>query len=231
MEQYIETYHSRLSPLNLFVRKHLLNYKKDFMNLNRQEKETIYSDIQYCSSILRKYNRLSTIPWKLYFFNDITLNIENNYPHTHWDTIFLPYLYFFRLDVDSRRTLLLHEFIHVYQRMYPIPFNKLLVDVFGLKVTDTIDAHVLYDQIRFNPDLNNIIYTTTKNSYNLQLFQKSPHSLADSSVVRFGDDTRTQNQNEKTSEYEHPFEQVAYELSNALYENNSKIIDKYEKFL
>jgi hypothetical protein len=115
--------------------------------------------------------------------------------------------------------------------MYPIPFNKLLIDVFGWKVTDTIDSHGLYNQIRTNPDLNNIIYTTKNNSYNLQLFHEFASSLADSFVKRFGFDAQTQKQNDSMFEYEHPFEQVAYELSKALYENNSKITHKYENYL
>jgi len=229
MERYVKNYHDRLNTKNKNVRERLIDVKRDRKVPKSHEKRILESDILQCAEKLKKFKRLSSLKWNIYFFKS-ELGIENNYPHTHWNVIFIPYEYYFTLQEKNRITLLLHEQIHVYQRMFPIPFNHLLINIHSLKVSSLIESHPSFGKVRANPDVNNIIYKHPDNTYQIELFNHESRTLADSQTHTF-DMLHEPIPDESRNQYEHPYEEIAYILSDALYSNNVKLIRKYSAYL
>ena len=227
MEQYITNYHNGLNVKNKQVRRHLINLKRDRKSISSSEKRILDSDIKDCSKKIQKCSRLSSLEWNIYFFKS-SLGIENNYPHTHLNVLFLPYEYYFSLKEHSRRKLLIHEQIHVYQRMFPIPFNHILINIHSLKVADRIESHPSFNNVRINPDLNNIIYKNSDNTYQIELLDDDASTLADSHTYTFDEFHKSKLE---TDIHEHHFEQLAYVLSDALYSENEEVVHKYIKYL
>jgi hypothetical protein len=167
------------------------------------------------------------------FFKDET--IENGYPHTVKDTIMLPVKYYFNMfEKQSRISLLLHEFIHVYQRSYPFEFNHLLIHTLGLKVDNFIDAYYR-DTKRSNPDINKLLYDEG-GVHQVMLYntQPKPTSLADaqvrtsssssssSSIIETGYSRLVKDYAQHVHiQSEHPYETMACILAHMLYNNNS----------
>lgn len=191
------------------------------------------------SSILNKYERLRRAPFDIGFFKDDA--IENGYPHTVKDTIMLPVKYYFNLSEKQKRiSLLLHEFIHVYQRSHPFEFNHLLIHTLGLKVDNFIVAYYR-DTKRSNPDINRLLYDEGEGMHRVMLYntQPPPTSLADAQVhtnkqtqTQTHTQTHTQTQtpySRLVKEYshkvhiqiEHPYETLACILAYMLYNNTT----------
>lgn len=122
-------------------------------------RQTVQSDIIAIHEQLHKKgfaNVFVKMPWKICFLGD---QVENNLPHTHNDTIFLP-LNFHTLELKYRRTTLLHEQIHVFQRFHPIPTQTLFADHWALRIVGIRQHNTPKDStLRSNPDLNRLIYT------------------------------------------------------------------------
>lgn len=121
-------------------------------------KKTVQSDVVVIREQLHKkgfINVLAKMPWKICFLSD---HVENNLPHTHNDTIFLP-RNFHTLAPEYRRTTLLHEQIHVFQRLNPIPTQTLFTDYWALRIVG-IRPHDIPKEstLRSNPDLNRLMY-------------------------------------------------------------------------
>jgi hypothetical protein len=96
--------------------------------------------------------RLLSIPWKLYIFSQGELL----HPHSHGDAIFIPLTLTKRLTVDT----LIHEKIHLFQKLYPIETQKYLK---GAHIVGKCD---LLNSPHRNPDVDVYIYNTTININN-----------------------------------------------------------------
>lgn len=190
---YINHYHSTLNSKDKIVRQNLYNYKN--ININLIHKFILWCDIYNANKILYNFNyNLYCIPWNIKFIDD-KLQIENNFPHTHYDTIFFPYPKYFNFNKNKRINLLIHEKIHIFQRFNPIQYHKLLGD---FKIIGLRSSHNDYKNSRTNPDINDLIY----NSNNcLQIYKKYPEKLTDSFIKSY---------EEKICKYEHPNEEFAY---------------------
>ena len=91
---------------------------------------------------------------------------------------------------------MLHEKVHIYQKLYPEDVDKFL-DSYKfrkLKIRDELD------NTRANPDVDQWIYVDGNNMVYKAEYIHNP---------RFLQDTKLQNQL-----YEHPFEKMAIEISN-----------------
>ena len=88
-------------------------YKNNLIEFDIKEKKELERLIILCNNKLEKYGGLYNVPWKLCKF---TKKIEEGMPHTHNDIIFLSHIFFTRSD-NSKITTLIHEKLHVYQRM------------------------------------------------------------------------------------------------------------------
>lgn len=213
MEPYI-FYNNSLNQKNKMLRQNLIN-SKFLYSPTLYEYSILKYDLFLTNLILLSFNRLYSLPWKIKFFNN-KYNIENNYPHTHGDTIFFPNLYF-TLPQSERINLLIHEKIHIYQRYYPIPYHKILLNHYNLKVKQLLFTHEDFENVRQNPDNNLLIYTDD-NEYILPVFMDNPSSIADVKHKVYNKHNNNTSYSE-LNKNEHPNETFAYYLTNAILKN------------
>lgn len=118
------------------------------------------------------------------------LEIENGFPHTHEDTIFLPTTVFAK-SAEYLCSIIQHEKIHLVQKQKPFETNKVLLEQKNMQV-----SHFDWDENgrrRSNPDINRIIYTDTDGSTISSQFTTDAKTLGDIEDVR-----------------DHPYEMMAY---------------------
>ena len=212
----IKYYHENMNSKNKHLRKNILNSKEQIY------KASIVQHLQFkkllfkVNGILSKYKLLYSIPWNVTFIKKEYL-IENNFPHTHGDTIYFPSS-FFGLGEKIKIDLLIHEKIHVYQRYNPIEYNKLLLNYFDLEIENTVSNHPDKDNIRVNPDVNKLIYSD-KGEYRLPILNKNAQDISEVSYQVY-------NPHDSITKYskmpvnEHPNETIAYYLTENIIKNN-----------
>jgi hypothetical protein len=138
-------------------------------------------------------------PWKFGSMNGS--DYENGLPHTRDDVIILPQVALNNYSQQELTKLILHEKIHVYQKMYPkdienyIQHNKYYK---FKKRSEIVDS-------RANPDLNEWVYNDSSNKTFVAIYNSNPSNISD---VQFYP-------NNNSSE-EHPFEKMAYEMSETI---------------
>lgn len=136
--------------------------------------------------------KMSTVPWKLAFLKDNLY--ENGYPHTRGDIIFLS---IDELESHDLASTLLHEKVHVYQRMYPEDMSKYLAEN-GYKVWKLRADEPM---ARANPDLDSWIYIDPRNNKPMVALYTSSNPSSISDVIL------------QNAAYEHPYEKMAYEIA------------------
>lgn len=146
--------------------------------------------------------QFSQAPWKVKM-------ISCEFPHTIHDCIMLTPEFFSKQSFASRVTTIVHEKIHVWQKMFPERAISFVEDVMGYTRVGQLTQQMrdMY-LVRANPDINDTLYSNQPGgAFALQVFD-SPMatSLADSHVFMVGEGGQQQ-------EYEHPFEEMAYVLS------------------
>jgi hypothetical protein len=208
MNKSVLAYNTKLNKLNVSARSNLMN-PNIRIKLSMNDTIKLYFLTSRIDSYTKQYKYLHSVKWKFFFLDD-RLNIEGNFPHTHHTHIFLPYKHFMSMSTKNKLNVLLHEKIHIYQRMYPIMYNKILMGVFRLRVKSTIDSHIDYENIRQNPDLNNIIYVTYNETYNLEIFSENAKCLSDSFTRTYG---KKCTNTDLMLKHEHPNESFAYLIS------------------
>lgn len=138
-------------------------------------------------------------PWK--FGSIHGTGYENGLPHTRSDIIILPQVALDNYNLNNLTKLILHEKIHVYQKLYPndienyIQHNSYYKFKKRSEITDS----------RANPDLNEWVYNDSNNKTFIAMYNSNPTNISD---VTFYPNS---NNNE-----EHPFEKMAYEMSETI---------------
>ena len=141
--------------------------------------------------------------------NDKEIKYENGFPHTRKNIIFLSNT-FFNYDEEDIVKILIHEKIHIYQRYNEELFNKVIekMGYIELKNEILVNDFKLTNQLKYkrsNPDINNKIYKKISTNKILICTYNSdtPKSISD-----------------VTGGYhnEHPYEEIAYELSEYIYD-------------
>ena len=191
----------RMSDADLRVRgsKTMSAYKQKYVSslleFTHDEKEilvkmTIEID-KLCQT--KGYNNILKCPWT---FVKMSKEIEGGFPHTLGKMIFLPSNFLVSRSRDNQMCTLLHEKIHVYQRIHPFFTNLLILNHWNFFIHG-FKEH--FPSVRNNPDTNNIIYQRNGQvcvyTYNLQNEGYGEMSLANVKKCN----------NEK---YEHPFEMI-----------------------
>jgi hypothetical protein len=181
----------------------------DFTDL---EKNKVTKSINYINS---KLNNLklpyfngylaSKIPWKLGLI-DGTL-YENGYPHTRNNVIILSrgtinignnsYKFFYNNIDKSFTQTLIHERIHVYQKMYPEYVKIYLSKNNFIKIKD----RDINDNIRANPDINQSVYKDAKGNIYKATYNNNPINIGDINYATGNNQT-----------FEHPYEKMAIEF-------------------
>lgn len=164
MALIIETsgYFESFNATDLAVRGCKSSNKCKQRYINGLRKPSIKEGIQLqklCKSVdekLRKfgYTKLADISWKFIMFSESS---ESGFPHTHGDTICLPYNFIMKRHEKSLKNTLLHEKIHVFQRLYPLETITLFLDYWGFQVVGVHNLSSAHDENnRSNPDANRI---------------------------------------------------------------------------
>lgn len=171
-----------------------------------EQKEVMKAIIKEADKFLLPYNNIYHIAWKIARVN----GVEEGYPHTHGDTIFVSDD-IFTLKPKSMVATMIHEKIHVFQRKFVLETNLLVQKVWGYKMFGLRNSS---PNARNNPDLNGIIYGKTSRVCQ-EYTTKTPTSLKDSTiqcgVTGDGCDSEA---------YEHPLERMGYELSEVIVGNH-----------
>jgi len=165
--------------------------------LNNAEKNKV---IQCCKDIiLKKYDwfdnvKFNNIKWKIGAVSGTLY--ENGLSHTRNDVIIISKEYINNSSLVELTRTLLHEKVHIYQKMYPEDVDKFL-DSYKFTKFKIREAR---DNTRANPDIDDWIYKDENGMIYKAEYKPNPKNLSD---------TNTPNQM-----YEHPYEKMAILISN-----------------
>tara|TARA_Y100000389_G_scaffold56041_1_gene51954 strand:+ start:465 stop:1391 length:927 start_codon:yes stop_codon:yes gene_type:complete len=144
-------------------------YQNNLIHFSYDDKRDLQKLIKLCNEKLIKHKNLYNVPWKLC---KTTRKLEEGMPHTHTDIIFLSDS-FFRSNEKSKIITLIHEKLHIYQRIKKEKTTK-LYNNFNFSKTPKKNINLR----RTNPDLDSFDY-----NYNGVLiyseFQDDAKSLSD----------------------------------------------------
>ncbi len=140
--------------------------------------------------------KLNSIPWKFGIVSN--RSYENGLPHTRSDTIMFCSERLKSKSEKGLEALLVHEKMHIYQKMFPEECKK-YCDLMGFRKFKRVSKN---DSIRANPDTDHYIY---KNDSNQKLIGKynssNPENLEDAKYYPINEQS-----------FEHPFEHMAIEV-------------------
>lgn len=209
-------YFNRMNNIDLLVRdvnstsSYKKLYKEGITNFTKDEKNILNTLCNSIDESIKNTKKLVNFKWK---FAKLSSTIENGWPHTLGDVIILSSDFF---NSSNQKITLLHEKIHIYQRIYPIETNKLFIE-WNFKPAIKLESIQLS---RNNPDINDFVYKKSVGDTDniiVQLYNsKNPTSIADSKPYIYDDNENptpiTQeelNISKIASQYEHPNEIMA----------------------
>jgi hypothetical protein len=173
-----------------------IHYSPSNDDINLLKKATNEAD-----TLLKKdYKKISELDWKIALIGDI--QYENGFPHTRKDIIFL-FTYLLDLPYKKLVNILIHEKIHVFQRYYPNDsiMKNYMKQFQKIKLRD--DLYKENSLLRSNPDLDEWIYKDKKSNVIYYANYSSDRPTKINDIL-------------SQSNEEHPFEKMAYEISNNL---------------
>lgn len=167
--------------------------------------QKIKSICNRADNIIKKhYIELYSVNWNIALFD--TKTYEGGYPHTRLDIIFIPLDLLLHADMHTLIKTFIHEKIHILQRLRPT--CKLITSFMNSngfrKYKTTVDIRVSHPRCRSNPDLDEWIYCDDNRFYLCEYSKDYPDGIMD--VIQ---------DNNK----EHPFEIMAYQISEELVRN------------
>lgn len=225
-----DNHFSSLNQRNRDVRPDISVYR-DSIRIPESLRERTKNDYSTLKAILQKHARFSQfcsdVHLRIMFFDDSGPDvIENGFAHTIRNVICLPLTRYTNLDADKRTILLLHEAFHVFQRMFPFEFNKMLFDEFNMEVYSFSDIH---PEARFNPDLNRLLYKDA-GIYNVMLLNSDATTLGDAKIHEIKlDEQKIQSQYKQLKAHfsrrirlqeEHPYETFACILAQHMFDGH-----------
>lgn len=188
----------RKRNVNTF-QEYIQSVHHDFVEPTPDEYQMLYSACQQADQLFANHTipnfageMAVKIPWKIGVFQGT--RYEFGWPHTMSDVIFIPKHSFEDQD-DKLVKLLVHEKVHLYQRLF-CDLTQQYLRQFGFvkwRRRTQDDKH-----IRPNPDLDGWIYKQFDHPYGMELMHQVPTP-----------DTNPQF-------YEHPYERMAIEISRVL---------------
>jgi len=206
---YNRFYNHDFSARNI---KNINEYKElishSVSEFNQYQKKKLKRSIQQADLFLSKLNLewfksennqkiewiLGCIKGKLY---------ENGLPHTRNNTIIISSEKVNEYDINRLTKTLIHERVHIYQKIFKEDMNIFLVkNQFRIYKERSKD-----DNIRANPDLDNLIYIDNKNNIYRGVYNEDPQSIEDILYSPYDEQS-----------YEHPFEKMAIDIEN-IYKN------------
>lgn len=171
-------YFDRMTPLDLHVRQAPSTEAYRSMYLHGQEvflpeeQALLYALCKQADAYAHAFSRFQSIPWK---FAKLSTSLEQGFPHTLGDIILLSDR-FFTLPSSRQVSILLHEKVHVYQRMQPRALTS-LYEAWGFQPVSTIPKD-LQERQRNNPDLEG--WYQYNNKLVMQLYEPGATALTHS---------------------------------------------------
>tara|TARA_B100000242_G_C43015668_1_gene472290 strand:- start:300 stop:1355 length:1056 start_codon:yes stop_codon:yes gene_type:complete len=181
--QDIDYFHN-LNQADLAARKFIIDskgvvksYCDNYLNFSKEEKDKIT-------------NALKTLPnnelFRKWSFAKMSTSVEDGFPHTHKDTIFLSSHTINESDVRLL-FVLIHEQMHVMQRKKPEIFKVLYTKYYPFKIGKLKVQDKYLKRIRSNPDTryipdNDYILKTDQGDFYLCAYygdKKTPEHLGD----------------------------------------------------
>ena len=161
-------------------------YKDNILEVTSKEKLELNNIIRNILDNLKikdKKQFMFKEPWNIVKFK----NLENNYPHTHDKFIFLPKNMISNINSQYNKITLVHELVHVFQRLNPTLFHMLYTNHWNFETKNIKNIKLIEDLARSNPDgLNNNWVFTYKN-VNIVLISLYNEGVTDiSQVTKYG---------------------------------------------
>ena len=155
-------YFQNLSPQDLQVRGFKSNdeyakaYQRDVVKISNKQLNGLSDVLAYVDSLFyeNRLKRMSKLPWNIWLSSN---QIECGLPHTFGNAIVLPAAMVVAGNLQLVDTLV-HEKIHVFQRMFPVICNKLYLLYWKFHV---FPVSIGIKNRRSNPDITDILYTDT----------------------------------------------------------------------
>lgn len=202
-----------LKARNMENREHvMLNYMNNTLFFTEQEKQRIHNLVNLIDTRTINTPLLHNIPW---IFVKTNSSIEEGFPHT------LSNLIFISNPMDISAEVLLHEKIHIFQRLYPDLTKKLIIDLWGFNVhSKFIDTFLA----RNNPDTDGIIYSRKGVVFYQKYTTSNPLSISESNhtVIHSSDQSIPY----YVHQLEHPYEIMAIIVAKILYKQARQRDDK-----
>jgi hypothetical protein len=230
-------YFYKMNNYDLQVRKsnnnkeYLNKYQLGYQNFTIAQKNLLLYFINIIEKKIIKFKYFKNIPW---IFVKIDDSLENSYPHTIENVIVLSND-FFNKSLKYQITTIIHEKVHIYQRIYP-KYIEILYNNWGFNKID-FNIH----NCRNNPDIKNY-YSYNTNYLIIQLYYDNPQQLNHSNtfIIDLNNNNKLLLNNDlikqfdlpdlETNNLEHPNELMADIIS--LYLTNSyNINDRWIKIL
>lgn len=206
-----DNYYDKFTDLDLSVRnvKSVQEYKKKIFNspitIDDELKNIINKQCNLIDLTLKKYkiqgfdgDKASKIGWNIGIVND--KEYEFGLSHTRKNVIIIPkYL----ITMQRLFNTLIHEKIHVYQKLYPEDMEIYLKNNNFKKISNINKKY-----IRANPDITNDIYVNKENKLLICQYNSNPQNISDVTIYPINED-----------KYEHPYEYMAYTLEKEISNN------------
>ena len=187
-------------------------YKENILQFTQKEKNKLISLIKQVNSLTKDYKSFYSVQWKLC---KTSKHIEEGLPHTFNDIIFISDNFFTKSMYYQLRTLI-HEKLHIFQRLYPEKTQ-------GLYTSYGYEKYEKYDKMnrRFNPDLDKYDYGKNGILFYKKYNKKKPTGLQDSYIQCIDMKTgKKEKSNNCNFDYEHPNEIFAWKYSKQIVDKN-----------
>ena len=160
------------------IRKH---YIENILDFTEDEKSILNKVI---NSIIQNLSKENTKLFLLKDWNFIKFSkIENNFPHTHENFIFIPQrMISNNLNSSYNKETLVHEKVHIFQRTNPNLFEDLFINYWNFIKTPIQNLEIIQNKMRTNPDgLDNNWVFSKNNKYILigSVYNKNPVNIGD----------------------------------------------------
>ncbi len=189
-----------LTDIDLYARKVVdkQQYKDIAMQLtydfNRKEIKRIKDIVNSIPSKDLSHFGIDKNKWDNIQLKFAKSEYEDGYPHTRGDVIVLNSRSMSRTD-DELRDTIIHEKVHIYQKMYPDDI-KAYLDKAGFRIARMRGAYPL---ARANPDLDEYVYADKDGNIHISEYTSNmPSGIWDITG---------------SSEMEHPLEMMAYQIA------------------
>lgn len=175
--------------------------RADTIAFTFEEKELLKQAILKANRFLLSYQddfiqsyEMNRIPWKLALTKGY---YENGLPHTRMNIIFLPKS-LLNQSIDTIVQTLIHEKVHLHQRIYKERYQKMLI----LKNYQIVGKRNHQYRIRANPDVDEYIYYHPDHFIMVENYRSlTPKDIQDTEQLGLH------------TKYEHPYEEHAYQVA------------------